>query len=61
MRSSSWSTGGRVIPALSIALLCGMLVHPSKVHADDENRNSDEARIRRGREGRRKFPRPWTS
>jgi hypothetical protein len=41
-------TVARVIPAISIALLCGILLHPSQVMAWDEDHDSDAAMIRRG-------------
>jgi hypothetical protein len=48
MHSHSWFTMGRVIPFLSIALLCGILLRPSPVLADDNDRDSEAARVRRG-------------
>jgi hypothetical protein len=47
MQSRSLFTVGRVIPALSIVLLYGMLAHPLPVLADDD-RGSEDAMIRRG-------------
>lgn len=41
-------TLGRVIPTIFFVLLCGFLVYPSPVLADDDDRDSQVAMIRRG-------------
>jgi hypothetical protein len=50
MHSRPWFTVRRVLPALSIGLLCGIWVYPSPVIASDEDRDSEAAMIRRGLE-----------
>jgi hypothetical protein len=48
MRSRLLSTVGRGLPTLTIALLCGILIHSMPVMAWDDDRDSETAMIRRG-------------